>query len=70
MFSLAVDSYLVDFVTAPLAAKIIEPILRGAVKASVGLTLEERKPTAEAAEEFQDIAADLTRKNATAAKTK
>jgi len=74
MFLRAVTPYLIGVVTAPLLTKILEPILRSAVKASVGLALEMRKAAAEAAEEFQDIAAeanaDLARKNATAAKAK
>ena len=75
MFLRAVAPYLIGVVTAPLLAKVIEPMLRGAVKASVGLALEVRKAAIEAAVEFHDIAAeanaDLARKNATAAaKTK
>jgi Protein of unknown function (DUF5132) len=75
MFLRTVTPYLIGVVTAPLLAKFIEPMLRGAVKASVGLALEMREAAVEAAVEFQDIVAeanaDSARKNATAAaKTK
>lgn len=52
--------YLIGVVTAPLVAKIIKPIARGTVKASVGLALEVKKAAAEASEELQDIAAEVS----------
>ncbi len=52
--------YLIGVVTAPLVAKIIKPIVRGTVKASVGLALEVKKAAAEAGEEFQGLAAEVS----------
>ncbi|MFY9807186.1 MAG: DUF5132 domain-containing protein [Pseudonocardiaceae bacterium] len=40
--------------------KIIKPLVRGTVKASVGLALEVKKAAAEAGEEFQGIAAQVS----------
>jgi hypothetical protein len=55
-----VAPYLIGVVTAPLVVKIIKPIVRGTVKASVGLALEVKKAAAEAGEEFQGIAAEVS----------
>ena len=52
-------AYLIGVVTAPLARKIMEPLLRSTVKATVGLALQVKKLAAEAGEEFQDIAAEV-----------
>jgi hypothetical protein len=52
--------YLIGVVTAPLVVKIVKPIVRGTVKATVGLALEVKKAAAEAGEEFQDIAAEVS----------
>ncbi len=57
--------YLIGVVTAPLVVKIIKPLVRGTVKASVGLALEVKKAAAEAGEEFQDIAAEVSSDKAT-----
>lgn len=51
--------YLIGLVTAPLVAKIVKPILRGTVKASVGLALEVKKAAAEAGEEFHGLKAEV-----------
>jgi len=52
--------YVVGVVTAPLVARVLKPLFRGVVKASVGITLEAKKAAAEVREEFQDIAAEAT----------
>lgn len=52
--------YLIGVVTAPLVAKILKPLVRGTVKASMGLALEVKKAAAEAGEEFQDLAAEVS----------
>lgn len=52
--------YMVGVVTAPLVARVLKPLFRGVVKASVGITLEAKKAAAEVREEFQDIAAEAT----------
>lgn len=49
--------YLLGVVTAPLVVKIVKPIVRGTVKASVGLAMEAKKAAAEAGEEFHGLAA-------------
>jgi hypothetical protein len=52
--------YLIGIVTAPLAAKIIKPIFRGVVKTTMGVALEVKRVAAEAGEELQDIAAEVS----------
>ncbi|MGH3983435.1 MAG: DUF5132 domain-containing protein [Pseudonocardiaceae bacterium] len=52
--------YLIGVVTAPLVVKIVKPILRGTVKASVGLALEAKKAAAEAGEEFHALAIEAS----------
>jgi Protein of unknown function (DUF5132) len=59
MSSPVVTPYLVGVVTAPLVARVIKPMIRGITKAAVGVALEMRRAAAEAAEEFQDIAAEV-----------
>lgn len=59
--------YLIGVVTAPLVVKIIKPLVRGTVKASVGLALEVKKAAAEAGEEFQGIAAEVSSEKAAGA---
>ncbi|MGH3566773.1 MAG: DUF5132 domain-containing protein [Pseudonocardia sp.] len=60
MFPAVVTPYLVGVVTAPLVVRIIRPIVRGTVKASVGLALEARRAAAEAGAEVQGIAAEAS----------
>jgi len=53
-----VPVYLIGVVTAPLAGLVLKPILRGTVKATVGIGLQVRKAAAEARQEFQDLTAE------------
>lgn len=62
--------YLIGLVTAPLVAKIIKPILRGTVKTSVEVGLQMKKLAAEAAEDFQDLAAEANAEMAAAEATR
>ncbi|MGH2732143.1 MAG: DUF5132 domain-containing protein [Actinomycetota bacterium] len=48
--------FLIGLVSAPL----VKPLVRGAVKATVGLALRLKQLAAEASEEFQDIAAEAS----------
>ncbi|MGH3828904.1 MAG: DUF5132 domain-containing protein [Pseudonocardiaceae bacterium] len=50
--------YLIGFVTAPLVGMLIKPLVRGAIKTTIGIGLEVKKLAAEAAEDLQDIAAE------------
>lgn len=52
--------YLIGVVTAPLAAKVIKPLFRGVVKTTVGVAMEVKRVAAEAGEEIQDIAAEVS----------
>ena len=52
--------YLIGVVTAPLVAKVVKPVVRGVVKASVGLAIEVKKAAAEAGEEIQGLAAEVS----------
>jgi Protein of unknown function (DUF5132) len=58
MYPPVVAPYLVGVVTAPLVVRIITPIVRGTVKATVGIALEAKKAAAEAGAELQGIAAE------------
>lgn len=52
--------YVIGAVTAPLAAMVIKPILRGTVKTTIGVALQVRKLAVEAAEDLQDLAAEAS----------
>lgn len=52
--------YVVGVVTAPLVARVLKPLFRGVVKASVGATLEAKKAAAEIREEYQSAATEAT----------
>ncbi|WP_255360303.1 DUF5132 domain-containing protein [Nocardia sp. BMG51109] len=45
-------------VAAPLATKIVKPVIRGAVKTTVGLAIEAKRAAAEVSEDLQDIVAE------------
>ena len=55
-----VKPFLVGIVAAPLVGAVIKPLLRGVVKTTVVLASEVKKLAAEAGEEFQDIAAEVS----------
>ncbi|MGH3854830.1 MAG: DUF5132 domain-containing protein [Pseudonocardiaceae bacterium] len=61
MFPPAVTPYLLGVVTAPLMVKIFKPIVRGTVKASVGLAIEVKRAAAEAGQEYRTLAAEASR---------
>ncbi|MDQ3761584.1 MAG: DUF5132 domain-containing protein [Actinomycetota bacterium] len=73
MFPPIVTPYLLGVVTAPLVVRIAKPIVRGTVKASVGLAMEAKKAAAEAGQEYRGLAAeasaDMATKSRMAAKT-
>ncbi|MGH3564671.1 MAG: DUF5132 domain-containing protein [Pseudonocardia sp.] len=52
--------FLVGIVAAPVVVAVVKPLLRGVVKTSVALALEAKKLAAEAGEEFQDVAAEVS----------
>lgn len=52
--------YVIGAVTAPLAAMVIKPILRGTVKTTIGVALQIKKLAAETAEDLQDLAAEAS----------
>ncbi|MGO1050109.1 DUF5132 domain-containing protein [Crossiella sp. CA198] len=56
----AIAPFLIGLVTAPLAAKVAKPLVRGVVRASVGLVMEVRKAAAKAAEGISDLTAEAT----------
>ena len=55
-----VAPYLVGVVTAPLVVKVVKVLVRSTVKASVVIRSEVKKVAAEASEEFQDLAAEVS----------
>lgn len=52
--------FLVGLAVAPLAKRLVTPVVRGAVKTSVGLAMEVKQAAHEASEGFSDIAAEAT----------
>ncbi|MFF1867684.1 DUF5132 domain-containing protein [Streptomyces sp. CB03911] len=54
-----VPPFLIGLVVAPLARRLIKPLVRGVVKTSVGLVLEVKKAAHEAGENIQDLATEV-----------
>lgn len=48
--------YLIGVVTAPLVVAVAKPIVRGTVKATMGISLQAKKAAAEAREDYHVIA--------------
>lgn len=57
MLPRSVIPYLIGVVSAPLVTRIVQPIARSAVKATIELGMQARKLAAEAAEDLQDLIA-------------
>lgn len=55
-----VAPYLIGVVTAPLVVKVGKALVRGTIKASVGLVSEVKKAAAEASVELHDLAAEVS----------
>ncbi|MEU1515945.1 DUF5132 domain-containing protein [Streptomyces sp. NPDC005811] len=55
-----VPPFLIGLIAAPLAKRVVKPLMRGLVKTSVGLVLEVRRAAHEASEGLQDLAAEVT----------
>lgn len=55
-----VPPFLIGLIAAPLAKRIVKPLVRGIVKTSVGLVLEVKRAAGEANEGIQDLAAEVT----------
>jgi hypothetical protein len=58
--------YVIGLVSAPLVARIIQPIARSAVKTTIELAMQARRLAAEAAEDLQDIVAETSAEMAVA----
>jgi Protein of unknown function (DUF5132) len=58
MYPPIVAPYVVGVVTAPLVVRLLKPIVRGTVKATVGIVLEGKRAAAEANAEVRSIAAE------------
>ncbi|MER5846152.1 DUF5132 domain-containing protein [Streptomyces sp. NPDC002012] len=54
-----VPPFLFGLIAAPLARRLLKPLMRGVVKASVGLAVEVKKATLEAGENIHDLAAEV-----------
>lgn len=52
--------YLIGLATAPLVVKIIKPLARSTVKATIEIGLQAKKLAAETAEDLQDLAAEAS----------
>jgi len=55
-----VKPFLVGIVAAPVGWAVLKPLFRGVVKATVVVAMEAKKLAAEAGEEFQDVAAEVS----------
>lgn len=55
-----VPPFLIGLIAAPLAKRVVKPLMRGLVKTSVGLVMEVRRAAHEASEGLQDLAAEVT----------
>ncbi|GKQ34880.1 DUF5132 domain-containing protein [Streptomyces sp. A012304] len=55
-----VPPFLIGLIAAPLAKRVVKPLMRGLVKTSVGLVLEVKRAAHEAGEGLQDLAAEVT----------
>ncbi|WP_416978366.1 DUF5132 domain-containing protein [Streptomyces sp. T028] len=55
-----VPPFLIGLIAAPLAKRVVKPLMRGLVKTSVGLVLEVKRAAHEASEGLQDLAAEVT----------
>jgi hypothetical protein len=52
--------YVLGVATAPLVVRVFKPIVRGTVRASVGLTMEAKRAAAEARQEYRELAAEAS----------
>ncbi|WP_330241891.1 DUF5132 domain-containing protein [Streptomyces sp. NBC_00525] len=54
-----VPPFLIGLVVAPLAKRLLRPLVGGVVKASVGIAMEVKKAAHEAGENIHDLAAEV-----------
>ncbi|MGW2822460.1 DUF5132 domain-containing protein [Streptomyces sp. NPDC001443] len=54
-----VPPFVAGLMTAPLIKRVAKPLVRGVIKASVGLTFEIRRAVIEAGEEIQGLTAEV-----------
>ncbi|MFG3054593.1 DUF5132 domain-containing protein [Kitasatospora sp. NPDC048239] len=54
-----VPPFLIGLVVAPLAKRLLKPLMLGVVKTSVGIVLEVKKAAHEAGENIHDLAAEV-----------
>ncbi|MBV2155100.1 DUF5132 domain-containing protein [Kitasatospora sp. SUK 42] len=54
-----IPPFLVGLVVAPLAKRLLKPLVRGVVKTSVGIVLEVKQAAHEAGENIHDLAAEV-----------
>ncbi|WP_256726764.1 DUF5132 domain-containing protein, partial [Streptomyces acidiscabies] len=55
-----VPPFLIGLIAAPLAKRIVAPLMKGLVKTSVGLVMEVKRAAHEATEGLHDLAAEVT----------
>ncbi|MFE1287312.1 DUF5132 domain-containing protein [Streptomyces sp. NPDC058751] len=67
----AVPPFIAGMLAAPLVKRVGKPLVRGVIKASVGLSLEVRRAVIEAGEEIQGLTAEVAaEKMASSARTR
>ncbi|MFF7637478.1 DUF5132 domain-containing protein [Kitasatospora sp. NPDC008050] len=55
-----VPPFLVGLIVAPLAKRLLRPLVSGVIKTSVGIVMEVKKAAHEAGENIHDLAAEVT----------
>ncbi|WP_328551278.1 MULTISPECIES: DUF5132 domain-containing protein [unclassified Streptomyces] len=54
-----VPPFLIGLIVAPLAKRVLKPLMRGVVTTSVGLVMEVKKAAQEAGENIHDLAVEV-----------
>ncbi|OXM54571.1 DUF5132 domain-containing protein [Amycolatopsis alba DSM 44262] len=58
--------FVIGFVAGPVTLKLVKPVVRGVIRTSVAIAMEVKKVAAQAGEELQDLAAEVTAEMAVA----
>lgn len=56
---LGVSPFFIGLIVAPLGKRLLKPLMRGVVKASVGIAMEVKKAAHETGENIHDLAAEV-----------
>ncbi|MFI6984113.1 DUF5132 domain-containing protein [Embleya sp. NPDC050154] len=56
----ALPPFLLGLVLAPVAKRVVKPLVQGTIKTSINLVMEVKKAARQASEEFHDLAAEAS----------